>query len=107
MLKQCAGQLSGVFTYIFNVSLSQCIVPQCFKKLTIIPVPKKCSVSCLNDYRHVALTSAVMKTLERLVLQFLKSIIDPMLDRFKFAYRGNLYVDNAVSLELFYVLKHL
>ena len=55
LLKQCAGQLSGVFTDIFNVSLSQCIVPQCFKKSTIIPVRKKCSVSCLNDYRPVAL----------------------------------------------------
>ena len=30
-----------------------------------------------------------------------------MLDRFKFAYRGNLYIDNAVSLGLFYVFKHL
>ena len=107
LLKQCAGQLSGVFTYIFNVSLSQCIVPQCFKNSTIIPVPKKCSVSCLNDYRPVALTSVVMKTVERLVLQFLKSIIDPMVDRFQFAYRGNRPVDDAVLLGLFYVLKHL
>ena len=107
LLKQCAGQLSGVFTDIFNVSLSQCIVPQCFKRSSIIPVPKKCSVSCLNDYRHVALISVVMKTLERLVQQFLKSIIDPMLDRFQFAYRGNRFVDDAVSLGLFYVLKNL
>ena len=102
-----AGQLSGVFTDIFNVSLSQCKVPQCFKKSTIIPVPNKCSVSCLNEYRPVALTSVVMKTLERLVLQFLKSIIDQMNDRFQFAYRGNRSVDDAVSLGLFYVLKHL
>ena len=48
-----------------------------------------------------------MKTLGHLVLQFLKSIIDSMLDRFQFAYRGNRSVDDAVSLGLFYVLKHL
>ena len=48
-----------------------------------------------------------MTTLERLDLQFLKSIIDPMLGRFQFAYRGNRYVDDAVSLGLFHVLKHL
>ena len=96
LLKQCAGQLSGVFTDMFNVSLSQCIVPQCFKKSTIIPVPKKCSVSCLNDYMPVDLTYVVMKTLERLVLRFLKSIIGPMLDRFKFAYRGNKCVDRRL-----------
>ena len=48
-----------------------------------------------------------MKTLERLVLQFQKSIIDPLLDRFQFAYRNNRSVDDAVALGLFYVLQHL
>ena len=62
---------------------------------------------CLNDYRPIALTSAVMKTLEGLVLQFLKSIIGPLLDRFQFAYHENKSVDDAVSLGLFYVLQHL
>ena len=81
--------------------------PNASKKSTIIPVPKKCSVSCLNDYRPVALTSVVVKTFERLDLHFLKSIIDPMLDRFQFAYRENRYVDDAVSLGLVYILKHL
>ena len=82
-------------------------IPHCFKKSTIIPVPKKSTASCLNDYRSVALTSVVMKTLERLVLQFLKSIIDPLLDQFQFAYRNNRSVDDAVAIGLFHVLKHL
>ena len=107
LLKLCADQLSSVFTDIFNVFLSQCKIPHCFKKSTIIHVPKKSTASCLNDYRHVALTSVVMKTLERLVLQFLKSIIDPLLDQFQFAYRNNRSVDDAVAIGLFYVLKHL
>ena len=89
------------------MSLSQCKIPHCFKKSTIIPVPKKSTASCLNDYRPVALTSVVMKTLERLVLQFLKSIIDPLLDQFQFAYRNNRSVDDAVAIGLFHVLKHL
>ena len=46
-----------------------------------------------------------MKTFARLVLQFLKSIIDPLLDRFQFAY--SRFVEDAVSLEWFYVLQHL
>ena len=83
------------------MSLSKCKIPHCFKKSTIIPVPKKSTVSCLNDYRPVALTSVVMKTLERLVLQFLKSVIDPLLDQFQFAYRNNR------SVGLFHILKHL
>ena len=89
------------------MSLSQCKIPHCFKTSTIIPVPKKSTASCLNDYRPVALTSVVMKTLERLVLQFLKSIIDPLLDQFQLAYRNNRSVDDAVAIGLFHVLKHL
>ena len=65
------------------------------------------TASYLNDYRPVALTSVVMKTLERFVLQFLKSIIDPLLDQFQVAYRNNRSVDDAVAIGLFYVLKHL
>ena len=53
------------------------------------------------------MTSVVMQTLERLVLQFLKSIIDPLLDQFQFAYRNNRPVDDAVALGLFYVLQHI
>ena len=107
LLKLCANHLSGIFTDIFNVSLSQCKIPHCFKKSTIIPVPKKSTASCLNDYRPVALTSVAMKTFERLVLQFLKLIIDPLLDQFQFAYCNNRYVDDAVALGLFYILQHL
>ena len=109
LLKQCAGQLSCVFTGILGVSLSQCKIPQCFKTSTIIPVPKKSIASCLNgySYRPIALTSVVMKTLESLVFQVLKLIIDPLLDRFKYAYREDRSVDDAVSLILFYILQHL
>ena len=107
LLKLCVDQLSCVFTDIFNVSLSQCKIPHCFKRSTIIPVPKKSTASYLNDYRPVAFTSVDMETLVRLVLQFLKSIIDPLLDQFQFAYRNNRSVDDAVPTGLFYVLKHL
>ena len=50
-----------------------------------------------------------MKAIERLVLRFLQSIIDPLLDRFQFAYRENRSFDDAVSLGvgLFYVPQHL
>ena len=89
------------------MSLSQCKIPDCFKKSTIIHVPKKSTTSCLNDYKPVALNSVGMKTLERLVQQFLKSIIDPLLDQFQFAHRNNRSVDDAVALGLFYVFKHV
>ncbi|KAI5616426.1 hypothetical protein C0J50_24006, partial [Silurus asotus] len=71
-LKACADQLAPIFTSLFNRSLELCEVPSCFKLSTIIPVPKKASITGLNDYRPVALTSFVMKTFEKLVLAHLK-----------------------------------
>ena len=66
-LKECADQLSTVFTNIFNLSLAQAATPSCLKTSTIIPIPKMPSLCSLNDFRPVALTPIVMKCFERLV----------------------------------------
>ena len=57
-------QLASVFTDIFNLSLSESVIPTCFKQTTIVPVPKNTNVTCLNDYRPVGLTSVAMNTLK-------------------------------------------
>ena len=106
-MKFCAEQLAPIFCEIYNHSLSQCKVPTCFKSSTIIPVPKKTKVSSLNDYRPVALTSIAMKVFERLVLRYLKTATDSLLDPHQFAYRANKSVEDAVCLGLHRVLKHL
>ena len=67
VLRACRDQLAGVFTDIFNLSLSQSAVPICFKMATIVPVTKKAKVAELNNYHLVALTSVIMKCFERLV----------------------------------------
>ena len=75
VLRACADQLVGVFTDIFNLSLSQSAVPTCFKMSTIVPVSKKAKVTELNDYRHVALTSVIMKCFEKLVKDHITSTL--------------------------------
>ena len=57
VLRACADQLAIVFTDIFNLSLSEAVIPTCFKQTTIVPVPKDTKVTCLNDYvcRHEVL----------------------------------------------------
>ncbi len=76
-LKTCVDQLAPIFTQIFNRSLELCEVPSCFKRSTIIPVPKKPQITGLNDYSPVALMSVVMKSFEKLVLAYLKDIAGP------------------------------
>ncbi|KAK3537446.1 hypothetical protein QTP70_010415 [Hemibagrus guttatus] len=106
-LKTCADQLAFIFSQIFNRSLELCEVPACFKRSTIIPIPKKPKITGLNDYRPVALTSVVMKSFERLVLAYLKNITGPLLDPLQFAYRANRSVDDAVNMGLHFILQHL
>ncbi|KAI5620338.1 gastrula zinc finger protein XlCGF28.1-like [Silurus asotus] len=107
VLRECAEQLADVFTDIFNISLSSNIVPTCLKTTTIVPVPKKSTVSCLNDYRPVALTPIVMKCFERLVMRHIKTQLPPSLDPMQFAYRPNRSTDDAISTTLHLALTHL
>lgn len=86
VLKSCSNQLSGVFTDIFNLSLTQCSVPTCFKETVIVPIPKKTPASCLGDYRPVALTPVIMKCFEKLVKTHTCNNIPVNLDPLQFAY---------------------
>ncbi|KAI3363084.1 hypothetical protein L3Q82_011537, partial [Scortum barcoo] len=78
------------------------------KTSIIVPVPKKSAVTCLNDYRPVALTPVIMKCFERIVLKHIKDIIPVGLDQYQFAYRENRSIEDAVSIALHTaILTHL
>lgn len=100
VLRACADQLAGVFTNIFNASLSQSVVPISFKTSTIVPIPKTPTASCPNDYRPIALTSVIMKCFERVIK---KHICDPL----QFAYRAKRSTDDAIALAVHTSLSHL
>ncbi|KAI4896082.1 hypothetical protein NFI96_027212 [Prochilodus magdalenae] len=68
---------------------------------------RKSSVSCLNDYRPIALTPIIMKCFERLVLRHIKTLLPPSLDPLQFAYRPNRSTDDAISTTLHLALTHL
>ena len=57
-------------------------------------------------YRPVAMTSISMKMFERLILNYLKSVIPKDLDPFQFAYRANRSAEDAVLITLHNVLTH-
>ncbi|XP_059842900.1 uncharacterized protein LOC132403518 [Hypanus sabinus] len=107
VLRGCADQLANALSDIFNISLSSATVPTCFKATTIIPVPKKSSVSCLNDYHSVALTSIIMKCFERLVMRHIKTLLPTSLDPLQFAYHPNRSTDDAIATTLHLALTHL
>ncbi len=107
VLKTCAHQLAGVFTDIFNLSLSLSVVPQCFKTSTIVPKQKTPKASCLNDWRPVVLTPIISKCFEKLIRDHICSVLPASLDPLQFAYRKNRSTDDAIAFTLHIALSHL
>ncbi|TWW53407.1 LIM and SH3 domain protein 1, partial [Takifugu flavidus] len=94
----CAAELGEPLQRVFNLSLELGKVPTLWKTSCVIPVPKKNRPSELNDFRPVALTSHLMKTLERLFLNLLRP---------QFAYRDKVGVEDAIIYLLHRVHSHL
>ncbi|XP_055367950.1 uncharacterized protein LOC129604646 [Betta splendens] len=107
LLKSCAGELCGVMEHVFNLSLKLRVVPQLWKTSCVVPVPKTPHAKDPSSFRPVALTSHLMKTLERLVLGNLRSAVGTYLDPLQFAYRHGIGVDDAVIFLLHRALSHL
>ena len=80
VLKACASQLCGVLQHLFNLSLQLQRVPVLWKTSCLVPVPKKGHPVALDDYRPIALTSHIMKVMERLVLAHLRPLVCPSED---------------------------
>ena len=107
LLCSCKNELCEILSTIYNWSLRECHLPSVFKKSIIIPVPKRSPVTCLNDYRPIALTSIVMRYLETIVRVYIQSNLPASLDPYQFAYKADRSVDDAVSWALFNVNQFL
>ena len=81
-----------------------CTVPECRKSATIVPIPKKASITSLNDYRPVALTPTVMKCFEKLVQGGWKCCSDVPLDQHQHQHQ---FTDDAINITLHSALSHL
>ncbi|KAK3505964.1 hypothetical protein QTP70_007444 [Hemibagrus guttatus] len=75
----------------------------CLKTTTIIPVLKKSPVSCLNDYRPVALTPIIMKCFERLLMRQIKDLLFTI----TVCVSSNRSTDDAITTTLHLALTHL
>ena len=107
LLKTCASQLAVPYTKIFNLSLSQHKLPLIWRTSEIVPVPKKPKVATLNDTRPVALTSVLVKSMERLILRSLLPSVVSFQDPYQFAYKSNRSVDDAVSVFTNHIYSHV
>ena len=96
VLKACAWELASIFLHMFKCSINESFIPVGWKCSKIIPVPKSKCVKGNNDLRPVALTSIVMKCLERFVLNSLLPVCGPFLDPQQYAYKSGRGADDAI-----------
>ena len=73
----------------------------------IVPVPKSNNVKELNDLRPIALTSTLVKILDRIVMNTFLPICQPFLDPLQFAYRKNRGVEDAILSFTHNLYKHI
>ncbi|CAM4658728.1 unnamed protein product [Leuciscus chuanchicus] len=79
----------------------------CAEQLGVIPIPKKGTTRVLNDLRPVALTSLVMKAMERIIKEHITKATSSMMDPLQFAYQAGRGVDDAKIFILNIIHKHL
>lgn len=87
--------------------MDTCIIPTIWKTSIVIPLPKKSCPQQNDDYRPVALTSIVMKSLERIMVSKLRSEVQHLLDPYQFAYNNGRGTDDALITTVHSILKHL
>ncbi len=107
VLRHCAQQLGDVFRILFQSSMDSSTVPQLWKHSTVIPIPKKSKTKTLNDLRPVALTSLVMKAMERILKHHIIRATDFLIDPLQFAYCAGRGVDDAKTFIIDGIHKHL
>ncbi|WP_204107535.1 reverse transcriptase domain-containing protein [Streptococcus dysgalactiae] len=107
-LKLCASYITPLLTNIFNTSLQSSCIPDCWRPITVIPIPKQThSQVVAKRYRPISLTSHGLKIAERLILQRLQLSLTTPSDPLQFAYKHERSTLDAVSCLLHFISKSL
>ena len=68
--------MSTPLEIIYNHSLSSGLVPDQFKLANVIPIHKKDSTTCINNYSPISLLSIINKIMKKLMYKRLINFID-------------------------------
>lgn len=77
VIKRC--DLDDIILRFCNRALQRDEIPDQWGLMNIIPIPKKGDLTLTDNYRGIALTSLVSKTLNRMILHRIQPVIDPLL----------------------------
>lgn len=97
ILKTFADELTPVWCPLFQRSVDSGSIPAIWKKAISIPVAKTSCPKENNDFRPVAQTSIVMKSLERIMVGKSCAEVEHLLDPHQFAYNRGRGTDDALN----------
>ena len=75
-LKKCKSQFAVPLCILWKKSLAEGYIPKCFKHTDILPLFKKGSVGCSENYRPIANSSHIIKVFEKIVRKYIVSYLD-------------------------------
>ena len=80
ILKNCCNSLNKPLAMLFQYSYNTGSIPSEWKHANVVPVHKKGSKTCVENYRPISLISIIMKTYERVVRDKLLSTCGHLID---------------------------
>ena len=107
ILKFCRFCLCDILSTLYQQSVNSHLIPLIWKTSEIVPVPKIKNPIEMNDFRPVALTSVVMKCLEKIIKQNIFSTVKGHLDPYQFAYIEGRGVEDATTILVNHIHEHL
>ncbi|XP_055388121.1 uncharacterized protein LOC129616497 [Condylostylus longicornis] len=103
-LYNCRYTLSNPLTSIFNRSISTGIFPSAWKNSYLIPIHKKGDKTAIENYRGIAIQSAIPKLFEKLVTNILAPVINPLLNNEQHGFRTGRSTTSNLTVFTFDVL---
>ena len=97
-MKIASEPLSIPFTYIYNQSITNGIVPAVFKISRVTPIYKSGEVTDTGNYRPIATLSSFSKVLERLIYSQLYLFLEnnDIILKYQFGFRKGYSSEQAI-----------
>ena len=98
LIKVASEPLSIPFTYIYNQSIANGIVPDVFKISRVTPIYKSGEVTDTGNYRPIATLSSFSKVLERLIYNQLYLVLakNDIIYKYQFGFRKGYCTEQAI-----------
>ena len=72
-------QINDIMLDIINKSFENCEQPDLWNISNIIPIPKSGNLTITDNYRGISLTSIMAKTYNRMLLNRIRPLLNPLL----------------------------